>query len=107
MQNFMEIALCVLEFRHLIQSGALPQTLEANCSQSGRNMKNLKDPVHLLALEMLCNNLRVFWTKIGGVLAKNVFWTNPPVGGAVTGPSDKKGPEVHLWHPGSVHGQFG
>ena len=102
----MEIALCVLEFRHLIQSGALPQNLEANCSQWGRSMKNLKDPFRLLAIEILCTDLRDFWTKIGGVLSKNVFWTNPPVGGAVTGPSDKKGPEVLLRHLGSVRAKF-
>ena len=27
----------------------------------------------------------IFWTNIGGVLSKNVFWTNPPTGIAVTG----------------------
>ena len=43
-QNFMEIALCVLEFGHLVQNGPLPQTLEAGHSQSGRSMKNLKYP---------------------------------------------------------------
>ena len=102
----MEIALCVLEFRHLIQSGALPQNLEANCSQWGRSMKNLKDPFRLLAIEILCTDLRDFWTKIGGVLSQNVFWTNLPVGGAVTGPSDEKGPEVLLRHLGSVRAKL-
>ena len=55
--NFMDIALCVPEFRYLIQSGALPQTLEANRSQSGKSMKNLKDPFRLLAIEILCTDL--------------------------------------------------
>ena len=107
MHNVIEIALCVLEFRHVIQSGALPQTLEGNCSQSGRSMKSLKDPFRLLAVEILGTDSRVFWAIIGGVLSKNVFWTNPPVGGAVTGPSDEKRSEVLLLHLGSVCAKFG
>ena len=62
-QHFMEIALCVLEFRHLVQNGALPKTLEANRSQLGRSMKNLKDLFRLLAIEIPCTYLRDFWTK--------------------------------------------
>ena len=103
----MEIAFCVLEFRDLSQSGVLPQTLEANCSQSGRSMKNLKDPFRLLAIEIQGTDSRDFWTIIGGVLSKNVFLTNPPGGGAVTGPSDKKRSEVLLLHLGSVLAKFG
>ena len=60
----------------------------------------------LMAMEILCADLRDLGTNIGGVLSKNVFWTNPPVGGAVTGPSDKKGPEVLLRHLGSVRAKF-
>ena len=71
--NVIEIALCVLEFRHVIQSGALPQTLEANCTQSERSMENLKDPFRLLAIEILGTESRDLWTIIGGVLSKNVF----------------------------------
>ena len=89
-KKIMEIALCVLEFRLLVQNGAPQQILEGNRSQSGRSMKNLKDAFCLLAIEILCANLRDFWTENGGALSRNVFWTNPPAGGAVTGPSDKK-----------------
>ena len=35
-----------------------------------------------------------------------MFWTNPPVGGAVTGPSDKKRSEVFLRHLGRVCAKF-
>ena len=62
------------------------QTLEANHRQCGRSMPNLE-------------NCRL--------LSKNVFWTNPPVGGAVTGPCDKKRSEVVLLHLGSVRAKFG
>ena len=48
----------------------------------------------------------IFRIKIGGVLSKNVFWTIPPVGGAVTGPCDKKRSEVLLRHLGSVRAKF-
>ena len=106
MHNFTEISLYVPEYRHLIQSGALSQTLEANCSQSGWSMKNPKDPFCLLAIEILCTDLCDFWTKNGGVLSKNVFWTIPPGGGAVTSPSDKKRSEVLLRHLGSVRAKF-
>ena len=56
-QNVMKIAVCVLEFRHLLQNGALTQTLEGNCNQSGRSMENLKDPFCLMAIEILCADL--------------------------------------------------
>ena len=69
-------------------------------------MKNLKDPFRLLAIEILHTDLRDLWTRIAGALSKNVFWTNPPVGGAVTGPSDKKGPEVLLRQLGSLRAKF-
>ena len=69
-------------------------------------MKNRKDPFRLLAIEILGTDSRDLWTIIGGVLSKNVFWTNPPVGGAVTGPSDKKGPEVLLRQLGSLRAKF-
>ena len=91
MQNFMEIALCVLEFRYLVQNRALLQTLEANRSQSGRSMKNLKDHFYLVAIEILFTDLRDFWTKNGGALSRNVFWTNPPGGGAITDQCEKLG----------------
>ena len=52
------------------------------------------------------NLIRVFWTIIGAVLSKNVFLTSRPVGGAVTGPSDKKRSEVPLLHLGSVRANF-
>ena len=68
MHTFMEIALCVPEFRHLIKSGALPQTLKANRSQLGRSIRNVKDRFRLPAIEILCTDLRDFLTKIGGVL---------------------------------------
>ena len=64
-QNIMEIALCVLEFRHLVQNGALQQTLEGNRSQFGRSVKNLNEAFCLLAIEILCNDLRDFWNKNG------------------------------------------
>ena len=53
------------------------------------------------------NLIRVLWTIIGAVLSKNVFLTSRPVGGAVTGPSDKKRSEVLLLHLGSVRAKFG
>ena len=55
------------------------------------------------------NLIRVSWTIIGAVLSKNVhvFLTSQPVGGAVTGPSDKKQSEVLLLHLGSVRAKFG
>ena len=58
-------------------------------------------------IEILCTDLRDLWTKIGGVQSKNVFWTNPAVGGAVTGPSDEKRSEVRLLHLGSVRAKVG
>ena len=105
-ESFMEIALCVLEFWHLVQNGPLPQTLGANRSQSGRSMHNLNEPFCLLTIEILCNNLRDFWSRNGGLLSMNVFWTHPPVGGAITGQCDNCEAEIHLWHPGSVCGKF-
>ena len=90
-QKIMEIALCVLEFRLLVQNGAPQQILEGNRSQSGRSMKNLKDAFCLLAIEILCANLRDFWTENGGALSRNVFWTNPPAGGAITDQCEKCG----------------
>ena len=69
-------------------------------------MKNLKYPFCLLAIEILCTDLHDFWTKNRGALSRNVFWTNPPAGGAVTGPSDKKRSEVLLRHLGIVRAKF-
>ena len=54
----------------------------ANRSQSGRSMHNLKDPFRLLPIEILCTDVRDFWTKNVGVLSINVCWTHPPGGGA-------------------------
>ena len=79
-QSFMELALCVLEFRHVVQNGALPQTLEANRSQSGRSMNNLKETFCLQAIEILFTDLRDFldqkWmsTVQKCVLDKSACW---------------------------------
>ena len=59
MQNVMEIALSVQEFRHLVQNRALAQTLEANRRQLGRSI--YEDTVCCF-----CG----FWIKMGGVLSK-------------------------------------
>ena len=69
-------------------------------------MHNLKDLFCLVLIEILCTNLRDFWSKNGGLLSINVFWTHPPAGGAITGQCDNSGSEVQLWHPGSVHVKF-
>ena len=44
-----------------------------------------------MAIEIPCADLRDFWTRNGGVLSRNVFWINQPVGGAVRGPCEKSG----------------
>ena len=107
LQNFTEIACCVHDLRHFVQNGALLQTLEDIFSQSGWNIRNLKDPFRLMTIEILCTDLRDFGTKSVGVLSKNVFCTNRPPGGAITGPCEKFGAEVLLWYPGNVCAQFG
>ena len=66
----------------------------ANRSQSGRSRHNLKDPFRVLPIEILCTKLRELWTKNGGVLSINVFWTHPPHGGARRAACEKCWAEV-------------
>ena len=47
-----------------------------------------------MAIEIPCADFRDFWSKIGGVMSKNVFWINLPAGGNVTALSEKSGAEV-------------
>ena len=44
---------------------------------------------------ILCADLRDFWTRIKGVLPKDLFWTKRPAGGAITGPCENMLEEVH------------
>ena len=48
-------------------------------------MGNPKDPFRLMAMAILCADYRD-------------FWTNPSADGAIKGPCEELGPEVHLWH---------
>ena len=71
-QNIMEIALCVHEFRHLVQNGALPQTLESNRNQWGRSMTNLKKAAFLSKyVTALCKTFvaEVHMRQLGSVCA--------------------------------------
>ena len=43
--NFLQIALCVLQFSHFVGNRAVLQTLVGNRSQSGRTMHTLKHPL--------------------------------------------------------------
>ena len=81
------------------------QTLGGNRRQSGRSMRNLKDPLHLLAVEMVCSKERDFWSKNGWLVTRNVFWTFAPAGGAIRGECHNCAAEAHLWHPGIVCGE--
>ena len=70
-------------------------------------MHNLKDTFYLLPIEILCIYLRALWTKNGGVLSINVFWTHPPHGGARRAACKKGWVEVLNCYPGNVCTQFG
>ena len=70
-------------------------------------MHNLKDPFCLLPIEILCINLRNLWTKNGGELSINVFWTHPPHGGARRATCEKRWVEVLNCYPGNVCAKFG
>ena len=83
------------------------QTLGANRSQSGRSRHNLKDPFRVLPIEILCTKLRELWTKNGGVLSINVFWTHPPHGGARRAACEKCWAEVLNCYPGNVCAKCG
>ena len=104
--NFLQIALCVLQFSHFVGNRAVLQTLVGNHSQSGRTMHTLKHPLCFMAIEILGPNLCEYWTKSVGLLSKNVFWTHPHAGGAVTDPHNKSRVEFHLLHLGSVCAPF-
>ena len=71
--------------RRFVQNGTLLKTWEANLSQSGWILTNLKDLFRLMTTVILCTNLRGIWTKSVGVPSKNVFCKNLPPGGAMTG----------------------
>ena len=58
-----------------------------------------------ISTKILCANSRD-WTEIRGALSKNVFLTSPAPDGAITGPYEKMGPEVHLLHSGGVCAKF-
>ena len=64
----------------------------------------VKELFCLLAIE--CTNLCDFWTKNGEALSRNVFWTNPPGGGAITDQCEKFGSKVQLLLRGSVSAEF-
>ena len=70
-------------------------------------MHNQKDPFCLLPLEILCTDLGDFWSKNGGVLSINVFWTHPPHGGARRAACEKCWVEVLNCYPGNVCAKFG
>ena len=73
MHNFTEIALYVPEFRHLIQSEALPQTLESNRRQSGRSMTNVKDPFFYWLLRYCVPISVIFGKKLEEYCPKMCF----------------------------------
>ena len=89
----------MLDLRYILftmeHSCKLRKPTVANYYQS---MQNLKDRFCLIAIEIQCADSHDFGTKAVGVLSRNVLWTNPPAGGAVTGPCEKLGSGVLLPH---------